>query len=510
MQTIESPELSTPERTEKDLEVAEVDWLLTSGVLGRAVSLIRVLKYICAEHFEGRTDQIRECTIAVEALGRRPDFDPQTDTIVRVTVHALRKRLLEIYQREGATRPLHLVIPPGRYAPCFIHREPHRPTSPPPIAGVAEPERPEPVAASGSSPDGPADPPQGRPPTPPERRNLGIAIGLLAAVAVAMAWFAHSAWVKKVRPGASAVPAPAALIRALMGGEGRTYVDHSGNTWTSANYCQGGANVAVPAERIEGTEDAALYLSGVRGIAHCVFPVKPGFHEIHFYFAETSDLPAATRVATLSINAGPGMDVDVVDEAGGNRIATSTVVTGVAPENDGAIHVDLTSEVSLLNAVEILPATSAKLLPVRIVASSQPIVDAANQLWMSDRYFSGGRHGLAPDSTARKDLGILASDRVGRFRYNIPAVPLARYRVKLYFREPWFGDNNGGPGSRVFDVACNGVLWLKNFDILAEGGAEPVTKTFEDVQASASGRIEISFMPVVNYPVVNAIEVAPD
>ena len=78
---------------------------MTSGALGRAVSLVRVLKYICREHFEGRADQIREYTIAVEALGRRPDFDPQTDTIVRVTIHALRKRMLQIYQREGANAP---------------------------------------------------------------------------------------------------------------------------------------------------------------------------------------------------------------------------------------------------------------------------------------------------------------------------------------------------------------------------------------------------------------------
>jgi hypothetical protein len=201
------------------------------------------------------------------------------------------------------------------------------------------------------------------------------------------------------------------------------------------------------------------------------------------------------------------MSIDVVDNAGGDGIATSTVVTGVAPENDGTIHVDFTSEVSLLNAVEILPAPSAKQLPVRIVASPKPILDSANQAWESDRYFSGGRHGQSPDSAQQAELGVYASDRIGSFRYTIPAVPLARYRVRLYFREPWFGKENGGPGSRVFDVSCNGTMILKSFDILAEGGSQSIVKTFEDVQASPNGRIELSFMPVVNYPVVNAIEV---
>ena len=217
----------------------------------------------------------------------------------------------------------------------------------------------------------------------------------------------------------------------------------------------------------------------------------------------------ATKVATLSINAGPLMTVDVVDDAGGDGIATSKVLTGVAPENDGSIHVDFISEVSLLNAVEILPSPTATLLPVRIVAGSSPFIDEAKQFWASDRYFSGGRHGLP---AKQANLGIYESDRVGRFRYTIPALPLAHYRLRLYFREPWFGrenGGNGGPGSRVFDVSCNGILLLKNFDILAEGDSRPVVKTFDHLQARADGKVEIYFMPVVNYPVISALELIP-
>ena len=139
-------------------------------------------------------------------------------------------------------------------------------------------------------------------------------------------------------------------------------------------------------------------------------------------------------------------NIDVVDYAGGHSAATSTLVTGVAPENDGSIHFDYVSEVSLLNAVEILPAPSTRQLPVRIVSSARSYTDDAKQVWSSDRYFSGGRHGLAPKVS---DLGIYQSDRVGRFRYDIPAVPYARYRVKLYFREPWFGKQNGGIGGQA-------------------------------------------------------------
>jgi len=62
----------------------------------------------------------REYNIAVEALGRRLSFDPQTGTIVRVTVHSLRERLNDIYQTTGVSRPFRVVMPPGRYVPTSV------------------------------------------------------------------------------------------------------------------------------------------------------------------------------------------------------------------------------------------------------------------------------------------------------------------------------------------------------------------------------------------------------
>jgi len=506
----------TKARTEAERQ--EYEWLLTSGVLGRSDNLARVLKYICEEHFQGRDDHIKEYTIAVEALGRRTAFDPQTDTIVRVTVHSLRKRLMEIYQNEGVNHSVRLVIPPGHYAPSFVHQASVNHTQ------AAGPEQTAAFSVIGNHVV--ASPPASPIAVPIEKlhhRRASAAwfwpVSFILLIAVSLAtWVGVRAW-EKDRLARSAsyanlpLPAPQATIHALMGSGRKPYVDHSDNTWSVANYCQGGTNITVPAQRIEGTEDAPLYFGGVRGIAHCTFPVPEGLYELHFYFAETSDLPIATRLSSLSINAAPTFNVDVVDDAGGHSIATSKIVTGVAPENDGSIHLDFISEVSLLNAVEILPAPSPRQLRVRIVSSSGSFIDDAKQVWASDRYFSGGRHGLPPKVANISELGIYQSDRVGRFRYNIPAVPYARYRVKLYFREPWFGKENGGnggPGSRVFDVACNGVLLMKNFDILAEGNSKPIVKTFENIQASAGGRLELYFMPVVNYPVVNAIEVLPE
>jgi hypothetical protein len=506
---IELIEDVAPSSAEESLERDEVDWLLTSGVLGRSANLARVLSYICEEHFAGRALQIKEYTIATQALGRRSDFDPQTDTIVRVTVHSLRKRLLDVYQNEGSARTMRLVLPPGHYNPAFI---PARKLEPPRVFPANEPAL---AHATGLEPVSPVA-------SPVQRTQLWLLaiIALAAVIIIAALWTLKNQQAHKLRPvevgslrAGLPLPQPQPTIRALLGTGRKPYIDHSGQTWTVGNYCEAGTNVQVPTQNIQGTEDAPIYLGGVRGIVRCTFPVTRDLYEIHFHFAETSDLAAATHVATLSVNAGPTIRADVVDDAGGDGIATSTVLTGIAPEHDGAIHLDFTSEVSPLNAIEILPAPTAALLPVRIVVNPKPYLDGAGRLWLSDRYFSGGRHGMPPETAQRPSLGLYGANRVGRFHYSIPAVPYAYYKVRLYFHESWFGKENGGnggPGSRVFDVACNGQLLLKDYDILAQEGSAQVVKTFDHIQASAGGRIDLAFMPVVNYAMVNAIEILPE
>jgi len=495
-----------------EAEQAELAWLLSSGVLGRSNNLARMLTFICERHFEGRDDEIKEHTIAVEALGRRADFDPHVDTIVRVTAHSLRKRLLEIYQNEGADRAMQVVIPPGNYVPSFVAKSVEKAVAVEEEAPAAEAE----VAA----------PAVELPATLPDRKvRQGFTQAWLVPAAfmlvVAILFGGYLAARRKAASATPPGPVPGAVVpisgspagvRVLLGAERKAYVDHSGNKWTPAS-CEGGTSVKLPEQKIAGTSDPYIYLGGLRGIAHCSFPVPPGFYEVHFHFAETSNLEGARRSAVMSINGRPNIGFDVVDDAGGDGIATSFVTAGVRPENDGAIHLDYISEVSLLNAVELVPTPSEGLLPVRFVAGPSAFTDSAGQVWLSDRYFSGGRPGQMWRAPGSSELGIYANDRVGHFRYIIPVLPREKYRIRLFFREPWFGKGNdaaGGPGSRVFDVWCNGTSLLKDFDVLAESGSAPIVKTFENVLSNGQGKIELSFSPVTNYAFVNAIEVTPE
>src|SRR6185312_2890509 len=55
--------------------------------------LIAFLRYVVEATLDGHADRIKGYTIATEALGRTPDFDPQSDPIVRVEATRLRRAL---------------------------------------------------------------------------------------------------------------------------------------------------------------------------------------------------------------------------------------------------------------------------------------------------------------------------------------------------------------------------------------------------------------------------------
>jgi beta-glucanase (GH16 family) len=122
----------------RDEEERELAGLLERPEISRSLNLVRLLTFVCARYFEGRSEEIRESAIAVEALGRRrEDFDSQSDPIVRVTARTLRKRLEEFYRTEGRAHRVQLVMPTGQYVPRFLRSDIAEPTTepaPPPRA----------------------------------------------------------------------------------------------------------------------------------------------------------------------------------------------------------------------------------------------------------------------------------------------------------------------------------------------------------------------------------------
>ena len=398
-----------------EIEHKELDWLLTSGVLGRSHNLAQMLRFICEKHFEGQVSQITEHALAVEALGRRSDFNPQVDTIVRVTAHQLRKRLQEIYAGPGASRPVQVHIPTGQYAPSFVYKEEETAELSSGAGGTLQ------VSSSAEETVGKSG----------AARWKWLISGFALASSLLLGGILLAVMHTRGRSTLGATPDIMASsvvkgrpVRALLGKGREPYTDRAGNTWMPGNYCSGSDNLSETSQRIAGTEDPAVFLGGVRGHAHCVFQVDPGIYEVHLLFAEASDLTEATNRAVFSLNGGENVSLDVVDDAGGDYIADTKVFRGVRPENDGTIHIDFVSEISAMKAVEILPAPSEALLPIRIVAGSNPYKDPEGNVWIPDRYVIGGRPGQIAKEVKNGQAGMYDSHRVGNFRYILPVVPL--------------------------------------------------------------------------------------
>jgi hypothetical protein len=471
----------------------------------------------------GRTESIKEYNIAVEALGRSADFDPKKDSIVRVEAHRLRKRLVEYYQTLGAEDPIEILLPPGTYIPVF-HRRAF--ASPPPVPAI-EPSAAEAIAEPPAIESSPIE----QPSTPSSGGRTAYLIA--AAVAIVAGLFGwsqfHAATPAQPRPAlnlAGPVNAPANTgkpLRISVGDRSTELADRNGNLWRTDGFVEGGNVISASPRPIRRTPDPNLYLVRREGDFTYKIPVSPGLYQLQLHFAETvfgeenvAGGGESSRVFGVQVNGGETWIADIISEAGGPNTANIKVYRGVKPASDGSIQIAFRAErkeAPFLNGLEVLPTPNARMLPVRLVAQAGPLTTPAGEEWSSDTFWQGGlsvkRH---EQVDGPEPSPLYQGERYGNFSYAIPVATDSTYSVTLRFAESWFGDGApgaGGVGSRVFDVYCNGRVLLKNFDILKEAGRplRQVKKTFAGLQPNAQGKLNLQFVPVRNYAMVNAIEV---
>lgn len=97
--------------------------ILHSESFRSAEMLQQLLLYLIHNANGSDGGALKEYSIGVEALGRRTDFDPTVDPIVRVQMHRLRQKLREYHSHQGAGDPLVLEIPKGQYLATFRKTE---------------------------------------------------------------------------------------------------------------------------------------------------------------------------------------------------------------------------------------------------------------------------------------------------------------------------------------------------------------------------------------------------
>jgi len=512
--------------------------VLASATFQKSPNLARLLEYICTKYFEGAANDLKEYNIGVEALGRHDDFDPTANSIVRVEIHRLREKLKRFYETEGLGHKLMISLQVGRYAPDFIRREVPTAVEKAPLAAgsVSGPEptsSPEVIEEVGN---GAAASPYPPPAAVAKRfsfttpRLFGLLAGVIFIVAVIAVWKMGGTHTGLIRPSAvaanlrSSAAGEGGEVRILAGYTKETYVDRSGQMWHADRYFHGGTPAHRSVEFVARTLDPVIYQTSRVGEFAYDIPLKPGVYELRLYFAETSFGPGnpwgggeASRIFSIDLNGKPLLEpFDPMRDTGACNTADVRVFKDVSPAPDGYLHLNFrrSQDSPFLNALEIVPGIPGKLHPIRLVARENSWTDEKGRIWRPDCYFSGGRlavfHYKAPVVEA-PDAGLFEGDRFGNFNYAIPVAP-GKYAVTLYFAETYFGLENvgiGGEGSRVFDVYCNGVALLRDFDICKEaGGANRVLqKTFHGLVPNATGNLKLSFVPIKNYAQVNAIEV---
>jgi adenylate cyclase len=92
---------------------------LSSPLFRKAERQSRFLRFVVDAALQSPEATIKEFDIAIAVYGRRTDYDPRTDPIVRVEAARLRARLREYYEVTPPER-VRIDIPKGQYVPLFI------------------------------------------------------------------------------------------------------------------------------------------------------------------------------------------------------------------------------------------------------------------------------------------------------------------------------------------------------------------------------------------------------
>jgi len=102
---------------------AQAERILASEVFRDSPTQQRLFRYIVQESLAGSHRDLKEYNIGVSVFQRGADFDPRADSIVRVQMGVLRKRLQQYYAGAGSADTLLVEVPKGHYIAHFLARE---------------------------------------------------------------------------------------------------------------------------------------------------------------------------------------------------------------------------------------------------------------------------------------------------------------------------------------------------------------------------------------------------
>lgn len=495
------------------------------------------LLHVCRCAIQERPEEATEQQIGIHVYQRAASYNPNEDNIVRSQARVLRLKLEHHFANEGKFEPIVITIPKGQYLPTFETRAVDAPA---PVTVI----------------------PMGE--TSQNTAHLKwiwsaaaiLLISVLSVSAVLLIWGKDSSphaaaapskagplaadsdpAVWPTQPERAAVEPGGEEIRIAAGHTGSDYIDAAGHRWKSDRFFKGGVVQPGPAHFFPPISDAGLFRTVRQAISSDLMvpqdqrgfqydiPLPPGVYELRLYFADPireagggqGNDAQNLRHMDIELNGHPLLsDLDAIAD-GGAAAVDVRAFKDVEPAQDGKLHLEFRSrwgQPAFVSAIELTPGTPGKLKPIRISPRPADFVDTGGTRWSGDEFFIGGRTWVWPKPYSGPRIPALyVAERHGNFSYAIP-VPPGSYTVKLHFLESFFTPMVPdaychGAGCRVFDVTCNGVSLLQDFDIIqAAGGAfRPVVREFHGLHPNGQGKLLLAFSPKANYAEVRAIEV---
>jgi hypothetical protein len=95
--------------------MVQVERILASKGFSGSDPTRQMLLYLASRSFEHPGEAVKEFELATSALGKGAEYDPRTDSTVRVAASRLRAKLAEYYAQDGAADPVVISVPKGSY-----------------------------------------------------------------------------------------------------------------------------------------------------------------------------------------------------------------------------------------------------------------------------------------------------------------------------------------------------------------------------------------------------------
>jgi beta-glucanase (GH16 family) len=142
--------------------------------------------------------------------------------------------------------------------------------------------------------------------------------------------------------------------------------------------------------------------------------------------------------------------------------------------------------------------------PVRIAASTTPIVDLSLRTWMPDAGYarSGALTSTTTPITRTGADALYQHARVGVTGYDIPVSSAGTYFVDLFTSET----EGAQPGERVWNVTAEGKSVASDIDTARDAGPNTASHVLFAAPVT-DGTLNIRIAPHVGTPIVDAVEV---